>query len=173
MWTEPRSLARGAIANVQATGLIIGAVRGAGHFAVLAVLAATGHPGLEIVLAIGRPPARVARAYVEDARGMPSDSNKSSSIAKSISAVNGIRRIPAWCCQREHLLDLGELVNATKSAAGLGLDGSRPSVRKQCERPDVLNRQIRLVQYLGFSKHSTQRDISAVPIKLSSVSSTE
>ncbi len=66
---EPGSLlARGAIADIQPAGLIIGAVRRAGHFAVFAVLAAAGHPGFEIELAVGRP-AQVARADVEHAEG--------------------------------------------------------------------------------------------------------
>ena len=56
------------IADVEAAGLVVGAVRGAGDFAVFAAVAAAGHPGFEIELAIGRA-AEVAGGDVEHAVG--------------------------------------------------------------------------------------------------------
>ena len=73
----------GLVADVEASGLIIGAIRRAGDLAVLAGLAAAGHPGLEVELAIGRA-AEVARADVEHAIGQPSAWKISSSM-RSIS----------------------------------------------------------------------------------------
>src|SRR5438045_1771954 len=42
-----------AVADVEAAGLVVGAVARAGDLAVFARLAAAGHPGLEVELAIG------------------------------------------------------------------------------------------------------------------------
>ena len=56
-------LARGAITDIEPAGLIVGAVRSAGHFAIFAC-SPRRHPGFEIKLAVGRP-AQVARADVE------------------------------------------------------------------------------------------------------------
>ena len=49
-------LARVFVANIQPAGLVVGAVGGAGDLAPLASLAAAGHPGLQVELAIGGPP---------------------------------------------------------------------------------------------------------------------
>ena len=56
------------IADSQPAGLVVGAIGGAGHFAVFARFAAAGHPGLEIELAIGRP-AQIAGGRVDHAVG--------------------------------------------------------------------------------------------------------
>ena len=58
----------GAIANAQPPGLIVGAIRGAGDFAIFARFAPARHPGFEIELAIGRP-AQIAGGRVDDAIG--------------------------------------------------------------------------------------------------------
>ncbi len=51
----------GLIPDVEPAGLVVGAIRGAGDLAVFAVLAASGHPGFEVELAVGRA-AQVAGA---------------------------------------------------------------------------------------------------------------
>ena len=53
------------VADVEPAGLVVGAVRRAGHLAVLAAVAAAGHPGFEVVLAVRRA-AEVAGAGVDD-----------------------------------------------------------------------------------------------------------
>ena len=55
-------------ANAQPPGLIVGAIGGAGHLAVFARLAAAGHPGFQIELAI-RGPAQIAGGRVDHAIG--------------------------------------------------------------------------------------------------------
>src|SRR5271166_716194 len=52
------------VADVQTSGLVIGAVGGTGHLAVLAGRAATGHPGFEVELAVGGP-AEITGADIE------------------------------------------------------------------------------------------------------------
>ncbi len=56
------------VADVEPAGLVVGAVRRAGHFAVFARLAAAGHPGFEVELAIGRA-AQVAGGGVDHVIG--------------------------------------------------------------------------------------------------------
>ena len=56
------------VADVEPAGLVVGAVAGAGDFAVLAAVAAAGHPGFEVELAIGRA-AEVAAGGVDHAIG--------------------------------------------------------------------------------------------------------
>src|SRR5258705_9930779 len=55
-------------ARLQAARLEVGAVRGAGHLAPVAALAAPGNPGLEVELAVGGR-AQVARGDVDHAVG--------------------------------------------------------------------------------------------------------
>ncbi len=149
---EPRSLlARRAIADIQPARLVIGAVRGAGHLAVFAVLAAAGHPGFEVELAVGRP-AQVARADVEHAIG---NAQRLEQVFLDrqhlgVDRARGFRR-----AEGEHL-DLGELVDAVKPAAGpAGGAGLGPEAMRQ---PDVLDGQVRLVEDL-VGVHSAQRDL--------------
>ena len=59
-------LAFGLVANLEPAGLIVGAVACASDFAKLAAIAAAGHPGFEIELAIGRP-TEVTCCRVDDA----------------------------------------------------------------------------------------------------------
>ena len=69
VWTKLRAFfALDLVADVEPAGLVVGAVRGAGHFAVLAAAAAAGHPGFEVELAVGRA-AEVAGGDVEHAVG--------------------------------------------------------------------------------------------------------
>src|SRR5262249_33590081 len=56
------------VADVEAAGLVVGAVRGAGDFAEFAAGAAAGHPGFEVELAIGGA-AEVAGRDVENTVG--------------------------------------------------------------------------------------------------------
>src|SRR6266702_6258891 len=53
------------VADIESAGLIVGAVGSAGDFAVFAPFASTGHPGLEVILAIGGT-SQIAGARVDD-----------------------------------------------------------------------------------------------------------
>ena len=56
------------IPNVESTGLVVGAVGGAGHFAPFATVSASWHPSFEIVFAIGWP-TEVSGGCIDDAVG--------------------------------------------------------------------------------------------------------
>ena len=149
---EPRSLlARRAVADIQPARLIVGAVRRAGDLAILAVLAAAGHPGFEIELAVGRP-AQVARADVEHAV-RDAQRLKQVFLDRQHLGVHRTRRFGR--AEGEHL-DLGELVNAIQPAAGPA--GGAGLGAEAMRQPDVLDRQVRLVEDL-VGEHSAQRDL--------------
>ena len=103
----------GSEADAEAPGLVVGAVGGGGDFAELAALTAAGHPGLQVELAIRRA-AQVAGRDVHDA---VRDAERLVDIFldSEEAVVHGIGVL--GLSEGEHL-DLRELVDAVKSAAG-------------------------------------------------------
>ena len=99
------------VADVEPAGLVVGAVRGAGDFAVFAAVAAAGHPGFQVELAIGRA-AEVARGDIEhairNAEAVEDFAFQVAEVVVHVLALLGQR-------EREHL-DLGELMHAVQPA---------------------------------------------------------
>ena len=99
------------VADVEPAGLVVGAVRGAGDFAILAAVAAAGHPGFQVELAIGRA-AEVAGGDVEHAVG---NAEAVEDLAFEVAEV--VVHVLALLGQREgEHLDLGELMHAIQAA---------------------------------------------------------
>ena len=141
----------GPVADVEPPRLVVGAVGRAGHLAVLAVLAAAGHPGLEVELAIGRA-AQVARADVEHAVG---DSQRLEDLLLDGQHLGVHRARGLGRAEREHL-DLGELVDPVQPPAG---PARRAGLGAEAVRqPDVLDGQLALVQHL-VGVHAAQGDL--------------
>src|SRR5207302_1590346 len=109
-----------------AAGLVIGAIGRAGDLAVIAVLTAAGHPGFEVVFAVGRA-AEVAGAGVDDVvrEAEPLEDALLHAADFLVNRVALFRR-----AEREHL-DLGELLHAIQAARiaaggpGLGAEAVR------------------------------------------------
>src|SRR5690606_33335682 len=107
-------------ADSQAPRLVVGAVAGARH---LAVLAAAGHPGLDVVLAIRRSP-EIARGDIEHAIGEP-EPLKDLLLDGEEPRMHGLADLEVAEREREQL-DLRELVHAVEATrllagrAGLG-----------------------------------------------------
>ncbi len=98
-------------ADVQAAGLVIGAVAGARDFAVLASVAAARHPGFKIELAI-RGATQIAGGRVDHAVG---DSQAVKNLALEIAEMQ-VHRVALLGEREGEHLDFGELMHAVKAA---------------------------------------------------------
>ena len=111
VWTNCVPFSPFLVADVEPAGLVVGAVRGAGDFAVFAAVAAAGHPGFEVELAIGRA-AEVAGGGVDHAVG---NAEAVEDLAFEVAEV--VVHLVALLGQREgEHLDLGELMHAVQAA---------------------------------------------------------
>ncbi len=105
------------VADAQATGLVVGTVAGARHFAVFAVLAATRHPGFQVELAVGRS-AQIAAGGVDH-----TIRNTQSIEDFTFQPAEVIERFIALLRQRERKhFDFRKLMHAVEST-------SRPTMR--------------------------------------------
>ena len=103
----------GFVANIESARLVVGAVRGAGDFAVFAAVAAAGHPGFEIEFAV-RGAAEVAGSDIKNAVRY---AEAVEDFALEVAEI--IVHVVALIGQREgEHLDLRELVDAIEAARG-------------------------------------------------------
>src|SRR5262249_5851071 len=123
----PRALeALALVPHREPAGLVVGAVGGARYLAVLALLAAAGHPRLQVVLAVGRA-AQVAGRRVDHLvrQAQPLEDLLLDLLDLQVERLALLRG-----AEGEHL-DLRELVDAVKPAgvapgsAGLGAEAMR------------------------------------------------
>src|SRR5262245_12481874 len=120
-------------ADAQAAGLKVGAVGSAGDFAIFAGLAAGGHPGFQVELAIGGA-AEVARAGVDDVIGK-AQALEDRLLDGEQFLVDPVRLVGR--AEDEHL-DFRELVDAEQAArVAAGSAGLRAEAVRQA---DVLDR---------------------------------
>ena len=131
------------VADVEAAGLVVGAVAGAGDFAVLAAVAAAGHPGFEVELAIGRAAEVAAWRCRSRGRECPGRRRSGTPGRRSSSCI-------ASLCSGSVKANISTLVNwCTRYSPRVARPAAPASVRKQWLMPQSLSGSLLRVEDLA------------------------